>query len=125
MSHILLRPVLLGPQDISNHEDMARISSSDRFVKRLSTVDYGGQLTFLFGMGLLVLALTWAGSYYPWSDVKVIGPLVAGAVLMLVFLFWEFLLLPGRWLSSLFPHQRAMIPLKLLWSRNAGLLFYM
>ena len=120
VAHVLLRPVLLGPQDIVGQEDMTRISSSDRFVKRLSVVDFGGQLLFLLGMGLLVLALTWAGSYYPWSDVKVIAPLAIGAALVAVFLFWEYLLLPGRWLSNMFPHQQAMIPLKLVWSRNGG-----
>ena len=119
-----MRPVLLGPQDIVGQEDMTRISSSDRFAKRLSAVDFGGQLIFLLGMGLLVLALTWAGAYYPWSDVKVIAPLVVGAILMLVFLLWEYLLLPGRWLSDNFPLQQAMIPLRLLWTRNAGLLMY-
>jgi hypothetical protein len=124
VAHFLMRPVLLGPQDIVGHEDITRISSSDRFVKRLSAVDFGGQLMFLLGMGLLVLALTWAGSYYPWSDVNVIAPLAVGAILMLVFLLWEYSLLPGCWLSNKFPLQQAMIPLKLLCTRNAGLLMY-
>jgi hypothetical protein len=50
VAHVLIRLVLLGPQDIVRHEDMSRISSTDRFVKRLSTIDFGGQLIFLFGM---------------------------------------------------------------------------
>ena len=79
---------------------------------------------FLLGMGLLVLALTWAGSYYPWSDAKVIAPLVIGAVLLVIFLIYEYLLLPGHLLSEKFPLQQAMIPLKLIWTRNAGLLMY-
>lgn len=124
LAHFVIRPVLLGPQDIQRNEDMSKVSSSDRFIKRISTVDFGGQLIFLFGMGLLVLALTWAGSYYPWSDLKVIAPLVVGVVLILVFLIWEYMLLPGRPLAECFPLQRAMIPLKLLWTRNAGLLMY-
>lgn len=124
VAHFLTRSVLLGPQDLAGYEDFDEISSSDRFMKRISTVDFGGQLMFLLGMGLLVLALTWAGSYYPWNDVKVIAPLVVGVVLMLVFLVWEYLLLPGRWLSEKFPLQRAMISLRILWTRNAGLLMY-
>ena len=64
VAHFLTRPVLLGPQDLVGNEDMTRISLSDRFVKRLATVDFGGQLISLFGMGLLVLGLTWAGAYY-------------------------------------------------------------
>ena len=124
VAYIVIRPVLLGPQDLVRHEDMSRISSTDRFLKRMSTVDFGGQLLFLFSMGLLVLALTWAGAYAPWSDAKIIAPLVIGVVLMIIFLGWEYLLLPGRWLSESFPLQSAMIPLKLLWTRNAGLLMY-
>lgn len=124
VAHFLTRPVLLGPQDLARQEDMTKISSSDRIVRRLSTVDIGGQLIFLFGMGLLVLALTWDGSYYPWDDAKVVAPLVIGAVLMLVFLIWEYFLSPGRWLARQFPLQRAMISLKLIRTRNGGLLMY-
>ena len=124
VAHVAIRSVLLGPQDLIRHEDMSRISSTDRFVKRLSAVDFGGVLLFLFGMGLLVLALTWAGAYAPWSDVKVVVPLAIGTALTLLFFGWEYLLLPGRWLSVIFPLQSAMIPVKLLWRRNAGLLAY-
>jgi hypothetical protein len=94
------------------------------FKTRILTIDYGGQILFLFGMGLLVLALTWGGSYYPWSDVNVLAPLVIGFVLFSAFLIWEFLKMPGRKLAIKFPKQMAMIPIKLIWSRNAGLLIY-
>ena len=103
---------------------MTRVSSKDRFLARLGTVDFGGQLLFLFGMGLLVLALTWAGSYYPWSTAQVIAPLVIGVVLLVAFLIYEYLLLPGHLLAEKFPLQQAMISLKLIWTRNAGLLLY-
>ena len=122
--HFLTRPVLLGPQDIVGHGEMTRVSSKDRFLARLVTVDFGGQLLFLFGMGLLVLALTWAGSYYPWSTAEVLAPLVIGAVLLVTFLLYEYLLLPGHFLAEKFPVQQAMISLKLIWTRNAGLLMY-
>jgi hypothetical protein len=122
--HFLTRPVLLGPQDIVGHSEMNRISSKDRFLARLGTVDFGGQLIFLFGMGLLVLALTWAGSYYPWTTAEVLAPLVIGAVLLVIFLIYEYLLLPGHFLAERFPLQQAMVSLKLIWTRNAGLLMY-
>lgn len=121
LAHFVMRPVLLGPQDIKGD---SCVSSSEPFSKRLATVDFGGELLFLFGMGLFVLAITWAGAYYPWSDAKVVAPLVIGSVLLMAFLIWEYSLLPGRWLATRLPHQRAMIPLKLLWTRNAGLLMY-
>jgi MFS family permease len=119
-----LRPELLGPQTLPGVDDASQSHGLVTFKTRLLTIDYGGQFLFLFGMGLLVLALTWGGSYYPWPDVKVLAPLVIGCVLFSAFLIWEFLKMPGRKLAIMFPRQMAMVPMKLIWSRNAGLLIY-
>ncbi len=119
-----LRPHLIGPQNTINADDVSQSHGTAAFKARLLTIDSGGQILFLFGMGLLVLALTWGGSYYPWSDVKVLAPLVIGFIIFSVFLIWEFLKMPGRKLAITFPQQVAMIPIKLIWTRNAGLLIY-
>ena len=65
IAHFVLRPILLGPQKITRTYEAteSQVSPKSTFIGRLSTIDYGGQFLFLFGMGLLVLALTWAGSY--------------------------------------------------------------
>jgi MFS family permease len=119
----LLRHELLGPQNIPGVDD-ASPHGPAAFRTRVLTIDFGGQVLFLFGMGLLVLALTWGGSYYAWSDVNVLAPLSIGFLLLMGFLIWEFLKMPGRKLAIKFPQQMAMIPIKLIWSRNAGLLIY-
>lgn len=119
----LLRPVLLGPQATHTVDD-SEVQTRPTLKTQLLTIDYGGQVLFLFGMGLLILALTWGGSYYPWSDVKVLAPLVIGFVLFCAFLIWEYLMMPGNKLAVKYPQQVAMIPIKLIWSRNAGLLIY-
>ncbi|KAH7336399.1 hypothetical protein BKA65DRAFT_431983 [Rhexocercosporidium sp. MPI-PUGE-AT-0058] len=124
LAHFILRPVLLGPQKICRTDGVADIELSQSFVARLSTIDFGGQFLFLFGMGLLVLALTWAGSYFPWEDVRIIAPLVVGVVLLIAFAAWEYLLLPGNKLSNRAPTRKPMIPIKLLLRRNVGLLIY-
>lgn len=124
IAHFLLRPVLLGPQEITRSDGSSEPHTSRTLIARLSTIDFGGQFLFLFGMGLLVLALTWAGSYYPWSDVKVIAPLVIGIILLILFTLWEYLMIPGSSMANRFPYQKAMIPLKLLCTRNAGILIY-
>ena len=49
-----------------------------RFAARLATVDVGGQVLFMFGFGLLVLAFTWAGGEYSWASAAVLVPLCAG-----------------------------------------------
>jgi MFS family permease len=119
-----LRSHLLGPQNVLNVDDATQSHGTTSFKARLLTIDFGGQILFLFGMGLLVLALTWGGSYYPWSDVKVLVPLVIGFALFSAFLLWELLKMPGRKLAITFPRQVAMVPFNLIWSRNAGLLIY-
>jgi len=123
LAHFVLRPVLLGPQTITR-TDGSTEEVSQTFAARLNTVDFGGQILFLFGMGLFVLALTWAGAYYPWNDVKVLAPLIVGIVLIIIFLIWEYLMLPGHFLATRSPTRKAMIPLKLLFTRNAGILVY-
>lgn len=122
----MTRKLLLGPQDIQDPATSSdgQVSRSATLSKRLSTIDYGGQLFFLFGIGLLVLALTWAGSYYPWADSRVLGPLVSGVALTAAFVAWEWLLLPGRPLTKYLRFQRAMLPMNIIWSRNGGVLTY-
>ena len=126
IAHFVLRPELLGPHEIARNDGTTNLEPSPKstFYARVSTIDFGGQFLFLFGMGLLVLALTWAGSYYAWSDVKIIAPLTIGVILLVAFITWEYLMIPGSRLANRFPHQKAMIPLKLLCTRNVGILIY-
>ncbi|TVY94372.1 Efflux pump [Lachnellula willkommii] len=65
-----------------------------------------------------------AGSYYCWSDVKVLAPLIVGCIVIVIFIAWEYLMLPGNTLSLSFPTQKAMVPFNLVFSRNAGVLMY-
>ncbi|KAK6612251.1 MFS-type transporter C16A3.17c 1 [Botrytis cinerea] len=122
--HFLLRPIMLGPQTIRRTDDNTEMEGRQTFITRLSTLDFGGQFLFLFGMGLFILAITWAGAYYPWSDAKVIVPLVLGSLLVILFLVWEYLMMPGSALALRYPYRRAMLPFNLILSRNSGLLMY-
>jgi MFS family permease len=87
--HFILRPELLGPQEITRSDGVPEPGLSKSFISKVSTIDYGGQLLFLFGMGLLILALTWGGSYYPWDNAKVLVPLIVGVILMVLFFIWD------------------------------------
>src|SRR6266536_4196469 len=124
LSHFILRSELLGPQKITRADEISDAELPQNFMARVKTIDLGGQFLFFLGMGLLVLSLTWAGSYYAWSDVKIIATLVIGVILIISFLIWEYFMLPGSALSLKFSTQKAMIPLKLFLTRNAGLLMY-
>lgn len=124
LAHFILRRELLGPQEITRTDGSSEPEVPSSTLARLSTFDFGGQLLFLFGTVLLILALTWAGAYYPWSDGKIIAPLVIGLILLGAFIGWEYLMIPGHALAIRYPYQRPMIPLKLLCRRNVGILFY-
>jgi MFS family permease len=122
-NHFILRPELLGPKPVTRTDGVTEDRPAT-FLLRVSTIDFGGQFLFLFGMGLLLLAVTWGGSYYPWHDVRVLAPLIIGAILFILFLVWEYFMVPGRALGARFPYRKAMIPLKLMWTRNAGIIIY-
>ncbi|ORX35086.1 major facilitator superfamily domain-containing protein [Kockovaella imperatae] len=121
--HFLLRDELVGPKRIIR-SDGIEDDRSPTFFRRLLTIDLGGQFLFLFGLGLLLLALSWGGSYYSWADVKVLAPLVIGLILLTCFLTYEYFMVPGRSLANKLPRQRAMIPFKILATRNASILLY-
>jgi len=90
----------------------------------MATIDFSGQFLFLFGIGPLVLTLAWAGSSYSWAGVNVIAPLVIECLLIAGFLVWEYFVVPRSKLAVRYPYRKAMIPLKPLFTRNAGLLIY-
>jgi hypothetical protein len=80
-------------------------------------------LLFLWGLGLLVLAFTWAGGTYAWDSPAVVASLVIGGVLTVAWLVYEWAMVPGRLMARAFPRQRAMMPWQLLTQRNIGMLF--
>ncbi|KAL5350340.1 hypothetical protein ACLOAV_003907 [Pseudogymnoascus australis] len=122
--HFVMRPELLGPQEITRVDGVTDVNIEQTFKARLLTIDFGGQILFLFGLGLLVLALTWAGSSYAWDSVEIIAPLVIGVAVLAAFLIWEYLMLPGNFLSRRNPTRKAMLPFKLLLARNVSILMY-
>jgi hypothetical protein len=48
-----------------------------------------GSGIFVAGTTLLLLALDWAGTTYPWKDAHIFAPLVIGGVLLIVFCLYE------------------------------------
>lgn len=120
----ILRKELLGPQPIPELNETTVTGKRSRFAARLKTIDFGGQLLFILGFGLIILGLTWAGATYSWSSAAVLVSLILGVFLVCGFFVWERQLSPGRSLSRVMPHQRAMIPWSLLTNRDIGLLFY-
>ncbi|KAH7156112.1 major facilitator superfamily domain-containing protein [Dactylonectria macrodidyma] len=119
-----LRKELLGPQPLPELHETAETGRRSKFSARLKTIDFGGQILFIVGFGLIILALTWGGATYSWASAAVIIPLVLGCVFTGCFVYWEFLLVPGKPLAKRMPWQKAMLPWELLSDRDIGLLFY-
>ncbi|KAJ5170802.1 Major facilitator superfamily domain general substrate transporter [Penicillium coprophilum] len=120
---LVLRTELQGPQPIPELEERIGLTPSGRFFTRISTIDYGGQMLFLWGFGLLILALTWAGGTYSWKSAAVLAPMVIGGILVIAWVIYERCMLPGSLMARILPRQKAMMPWELLRQRDIGLLF--
>jgi MFS family permease len=119
---LVLRNELQGPQPLPELEGRAH-TRPGRFLVRISTIDYGGQMLFLWGFGLLILALTWAGGTYSWKSVAVLVPIIIGGILAIAWVVYERCMVPGSVIARAFPRQKAMMPWELLKQRDIGLLF--
>ncbi|KAK3998011.1 major facilitator superfamily domain-containing protein [Cladorrhinum sp. PSN332] len=115
----MLRGDVLVPAQVVDGD-----GTRQRLGMRLKTIDYGGQILFLLGLGLLVLGFTWAGGTHGWDSVQVLVPLVVGSVVTLGWLVYEWAMVPGRVMARVWPKQKAMMPWELLTTRDVGLLFY-
>jgi hypothetical protein len=120
----VIRKELLGPQPLPGEEAVEAPSHGHSFIRRVKTIDVGAQLLFLFGFGSLILAFTWAGATYAWNSAAVLTPLCVGTVLIVAFIYWESMMVPGGSLARRWPNQQPMIPWKLLAHRDTGLMFY-
>ncbi|CAK7200156.1 hypothetical protein SEUCBS139899_002846 [Sporothrix eucalyptigena] len=55
-----------------------------------SYLDLGGIILFSAGLVLFILGLSWGGQEFPWRSSAVISTIVVGAVLLIVFVVYEF-----------------------------------
>ncbi|KAK5051937.1 hypothetical protein LTR84_002740 [Exophiala bonariae] len=64
-----------------------------RQTQKLAQLDWYGYLLFVPGLILFSYALTSSSGVYPWSSSKIIGPLVVGVLLLVMFIVYEWKLL--------------------------------
>ncbi|EXJ76265.1 uncharacterized protein A1O5_00773 [Cladophialophora psammophila CBS 110553] len=76
-----------------------------QFIKSL---DYIGLILFCGGVVPFLFGISWGGQRYPWHSGKVIATIVVGAVVLIIFVFWEYFGKPAL----------PLLPLRLFRSRN-------
>jgi MFS family permease len=120
---IILRKDLKGPSPLPQTYGLNLSTAPRRFVARILTIDFGGQMLFLWGFGLLILAFTWAGGNYSWNSAAVLAPIIIGAVFAIGWVVYERLMVPGAFMAQALPRQKAMMPWELFRQRDICLLF--
>lgn len=122
VSHILI--FVLMRKDLKKGRVALNPGDSRRtgYIAGLGYIDWIGMLTFIFGIGLIILAVQWGGTSYAWNSPATIVPLVVGGILVIVFSTHEYLLGPGRLMARIFTRQVAMIPSTLFRKKDTTLL---
>ncbi|KAI2995569.1 hypothetical protein CBS147346_9848 [Aspergillus niger] len=108
LSHIMIFVLLRN--DLVEGTMFKKGSRWSSILPALATIDLGGSILFIFGVGLIILATTWGGATYSWSSPQVLAPLIIGAICFIAFFVYEYLLEPGRLFARIFPKHVAMLP---------------
>ncbi|OOF97289.1 hypothetical protein ASPCADRAFT_165939 [Aspergillus carbonarius ITEM 5010] len=116
ISHILIFVLLRN--DLVEGTMLRKGSRWSSVLPALATVDIGGSVLFIFGVGLIILAVTWGGATYSWSAKQVLAPLIVGAICFIAFFVYEYLLEPGRLFARIFPKHVATLPYSLFERRD-------
>lgn len=114
----------LKPGKVSLSRPSNNQTSFQALTSGLSTLDFGGIVLFILGVGLVILGTAWGGSTYPWSSAAVISTLVIGSVLICLFVLYESLFAPSQLLNRLLPRTVPMIPSSILSSKDVSLICF-
>lgn len=58
-------------------------------MQELKRVDFGGVVLIVAGLTLFLLGVSWGGNPEPWTSSLVLGLLIPGGVIVVVFLIYE------------------------------------
>jgi hypothetical protein len=97
-------------------------SGYGRHARGLLTFDWIGLILFIFGIGLIILAVICIGTEYAWSSVGFIVPIAVGGVLFVLVSIHEYLLEPSRPFSRISKKTVAMIQWHLFHKHDTFLL---
>lgn len=92
------------------------------YISGLRIIDWPGLITFILGVGCVILAIQWGGTSYAWNSPTIYACFIVGGILCIVFFIYEYLLGPGRLVARIFPKQVPMIPSTLFRKKDTSLL---
>lgn len=76
---------------------------------KLKTIDWTGNTIFITSTTWVLIAISWAGISYKWSDWQTLVPLIVGLAGVVVAILYEYYLSPNPFLSKrIFAHQSAV-----------------
>jgi len=87
--------------------------NTGNYMMRLKQIDWLGNVVFVLSMVSVLIALSWAGSQYPWSSFRVLVPLVMGFAGFGIFVLYE----ASKYCVS------PTMPLHLFFNRTSGTAF--
>ncbi|OJJ75044.1 hypothetical protein ASPBRDRAFT_40292 [Aspergillus brasiliensis CBS 101740] len=111
LSHLMIFVLLRN--DLVEGTMFRKGSRWSSILPALATIDLGGSILFIFGVGLIILATTWGGATYSWSSSQVLAPLIVGGICFIAFFVYEYLLESGKSFARIFPKHVAMLPYSL------------
>ncbi|KAI9718535.1 MAG: hypothetical protein M1812_003986 [Candelaria pacifica] len=88
-----------------NFQQIHRTSTKRTELKKL---DYGGLIMYTGGFIILLLGLSWGGVNYAWTSGHVLGTIIPGILILIVFVFYE----------TFAPLEQTLLPFELLKNRN-------
>jgi MFS family permease len=86
------------------------IQTDQTILQRLKRLDLVGCVIFIPACFVVLMAMQWGGTKYPWNSGTIIGLFVGGGILVLIFVAWEW------WVG-----ETALIPGIVLTRRNVAL----
>lgn len=97
---------------------------SGRKLEFLKHFDYIGTLMITLGLLLFLMGISWGGVLYPWKSGHVIGSIVAGALLIIGFCFYEaYMPLKEPLLPMYLFKNTGWVVIVILWSLGAAVYY--
>ncbi|KAF2824089.1 hypothetical protein CC86DRAFT_457624 [Ophiobolus disseminans] len=116
----LLRPDLKKGRYSITHQRPGE-THIQSFLSGCACIDFLGVGLFVGGVALILLANSWGGSIYAWASPAVLIPLIAGPLLLVLFVAYQRYMAPDRYLAKRLPRTMPVVPYHLFHEKDVTL----